>query len=504
MRRIKLVIFLLISSLFIFVSACSNNAKENSSKKELTFLFNFPSQTIDPNLDYTPLRAGVTETLVKLSEELKIEPWLAEKWESKDGQNWTFHIREGVTFQNGKALTAASVKKSLERAMKINPGVKEVLNIDRMEAEEQVLKIVTKEPFPQFPSELVHPNTSIIDVDAKNPEQTPVGTGPFSVDSFVAGSSLEVKRNNKYWDGIAKLERASFKFNEDENARLSALKSGGADVVYRPPVDSLSELKKSTEFKVESVVGLRTHELIFNTQTHLFKNEYVRKAFNALVDREELLNNIMSGQGQLAEGPFLPEFTYVPKYQAKETGSAAALKWFKKAGYDTKDGKVSKDDKPLKLKLLTYGSRAEFPIFSQALQSQAKKIGITISINVIENYEDYLLKHNDWDIGMYSPLIAPRGDASYFLNVSFKPKGSLNFSKVDDQKLTSLIDKLDKTFDERERKNLIKQALTYIDEKTYYSYLVHPNIVVAFKDRVRNWTTSKSEYYMLTNQLDVE
>lgn len=500
---------LIAGCLFFILSACSDSSeegtKEGSEEKELTILFNFPDQTMDPNLYYTPLRAGVTETLVKFNDEdFTLEPWLADSWDSENGQSWEFHIRDDVQFQNGNQLTADAVKKSLERAMEVNPGVEEVLNIDYMEAEGQDLTIVTNEPFPQFPSELVHPNASIIDTEAPDPEQTPIGTGPFKVDSFVSNSSLEVERFDDYWDGAAKLDRASFQFNEDESARLSALQSGGADIVYRPPSDSLSELENSGQFKVDSVVGVRAHELIFNTQNGVFQDENVRKAFDALVDQEELMDDIMSGQAELAEGPFLPEFDFAPDYEPKERGKEAALEWFKNAGYDVEDGKVTKDGDPLQLQLITYTSRAEFPIFSQALQSQAKEIGIDISINVEENYEDYLLEQDDWDLGMYSPLISPRGDASYFLNVSFNPDGALNFSKVDDPDLSELIEKLDTTVDIEERNELIKQALLHIDEKTYYSYMVYPNVVVAYNDRVSNWYTSPSEYYMLTNELDVQ
>ncbi len=91
----------------VLLAACSGPQEGSTQatqqpKKELTFLFNFASQTVDPGLDYTPLRAGVVETLVKLDENVKIQPWLATQWSSKDGQNWEFQIRDGVTFQNGK------------------------------------------------------------------------------------------------------------------------------------------------------------------------------------------------------------------------------------------------------------------------------------------------------------------------------------------------------------------------------------------------------------------
>ncbi|WP_434750990.1 nickel ABC transporter substrate-binding protein [Paenibacillus amylolyticus] len=501
---------LLVLCAVLVISACSSTTKETATKpaatedKEVTFLFNFASQTIDPHQDYTPLRAGITETLVKLSEDLKIEPWLAEKWETEDGQHWTFEIQKNVTFQDGRALDAEAVKQSLERAIQVNPGVEQVLKIKEMNASGQTLNITTEQPFPQFPSELVHPNTSILDVNAPDPDKKPVGTGPFKVTSFTAGSSLKVERFNEYWGGAAKLSRASFNFNEDPSARLSALMSGDADIVYRPPVESLETMKSDPSLHLESVMSLKTHELIFNAHQPEFQNKYVRKAFDALVNREELKDVLMAGQATLASGPFMPNFAFVPSYEAKTTGVDAALKWFEKAGYQVEQGKVSKDGKPLNLKLVTYTSRAEFPLFAQVLQAQAKNIGIQISIEFVDKYEDYLLSLDDWDLGTYSPIIAPRGDASYFLNVSFKPDGTLNFGKINDAELNRWIDELDQMVDPDERNAQIQKILTHIDQETYYSYLVHPNTLVVYKDRVKNWVTSKSEYYMLTNQLDVE
>lgn len=509
MHMRKIIPFILFIGLLLLAAACSKGANTNGEQsqppeKELSFLFNFASQTIDPHLDYTPLRAGVVETLVKLGEDLQIQPWLAKEWSSPDGQHWTFKIREQVTFQNGKALDADAVKQSLERAMEQNPGVKQVLKIKQMEASGQSLQITTEQPFPQFPSELVHPNTAIIDVSAPEPDKKPIGTGPFQVASFTSGSSLKLDRYDKYWDGAAKLNHATFSFNEDANARLSALMAGDADIVYRPPVESMETMKNDASLHLDSVVSLRTHELIFNTKHADFQNKYVRKAFDALVNRDELKDAIMGGQATVASGPFLPEFPFVPGYESKESGVDAALKWFQQAGYEVKQGKVTKDGQPLSFKLVTYASRAEFPLLAQVLQSQAKELGIAITIAQVDKYEDYLLEKDDWDLGTYSPLIAPRGDASYFLNVAFKPDGSLNFGKINDQELSAWIDELDQTVDTNARYALIKQALTRINEEMYYSYLVHPNTLVLYRDKVKNWVTSKSEYYMLTNELDVE
>lgn len=163
---------MIIPIIFLFILASCSAGGAGSAKgeeKKLTFLFNIPSQTLDPNLDvnYTAIRAGISETLVKISADLSIEPWIAKDWKSKDGQTWVFTLKDNLTFQNGKKADAKAVKASLERTMRESKAMKNALKIKEIKAEGQTLTITTKEPFPEFPSELVHPNTSIIDVSAK-------------------------------------------------------------------------------------------------------------------------------------------------------------------------------------------------------------------------------------------------------------------------------------------------------------------------------------------------
>lgn len=514
MNSIRLKITALISVLLLFLSACSFSSEtsnstdgkkdESSQSKELTFLSNFPSDTMDPHLNWTPLRAGVVETLVKINEDLKLEPWLAEQWESKDnGQTWTFKIRENVTFQNGKKLDAESVKASLERNIQVSEAMKAALKIKTIKAEGQTLTITTEQPLPEFPSELVHPNTAIFDVSEPDVDKKPVGTGPFKVVSFESGSKLEVERNQDYWDGKVELDRATLTFNEDENARTLALQSGDADIVYRPALESLESLKSDPSIVTSVVPSLRTHVLMYNTKNEALKDLNVRKAFDALINREEVAESIMSGQAIVAEGPFLKEFPFTPSYEKKEFGIDRAKKHLEAAGYEFKDGKAIKNGKPLTLRLFTYSYRPELPMIAQLIQSNAKQLGITIDIQNVENIDEYLAKNDDWDLATYSLNTAPRGDASYFLNSAFMPGGAINPGQVQNEELSQLIDQLNRTVDEKKRNELAKEAITIIDKERLHSFIVHPNNFAAYKDYVKNWSLSKSEYYVLTKDTGV-
>ena len=104
--------------------------------------------------------------------------------------DWTIDLRDDVTFQNGKPMTGESVKASLERALEENVAIQNALKIDTIEAEGDKLEITTTQSFPEFASELVNPNTAIIDVSEPDIVNKPIGTGPFKLTSFTPGSKL--------------------------------------------------------------------------------------------------------------------------------------------------------------------------------------------------------------------------------------------------------------------------------------------------------------------------
>lgn len=452
-------------------------------------------------------RAGITETLVRLDEEnLTVAPWLAESWESEDRRHWTIDLRDDVTFQNGKPMTGESVKASLERALDENVAIQNALKIDTIEADGDKLEITTTQPFPEFASELVNPNTAIIDVSEPDIVNKPIGTGPFKLTSFTPGGKLDLDRYDEYWDGASPLDSITFSFNEDANARTLALKSGQVDIVYRPEVESLESLKAMDGMKVESTSTFRVHQLTMNMRRESMKDLNVRRALDALIDRQGIVDTILLGYGEAAIGPFLPSPPFAPTYTdtATESGADVAVKYLNEAGYTRQNGVMTKDGKPLQLTLLTYSARADLPLIAQVFQSDAKKIGIDVQIRQIDTPEDYMASNRDWDIATYSNLTAPRGDAGYYLNATYHPKGALNFSGSEDPELTKIIDELNLTVAPEKRAELAEKAPNYVHDNVLNSFVPHPGTIVAYNGKkIKNWVTTRSEYYMITNKLDV-
>lgn len=493
----------------VITSACSSgstSSQESENKKSVKLLFSFASKTLDPHQDWMGVRAGIAETLVKIDENLEIQPWLADSWEQVDSTTWKFHIREGVTFHDGTTLDAAAVKGSFERLLEVNEAMKSNLKIASITAKGQDITFQTSEEYPAFLSELIHTNASVIKVDAENISEKPIATGPFQVQDFSPESEIKLVSYEDYWDGKAKVDEATVTFNSDGNVRALALQSGEADIVYHLPPETLKPIEDSKDLYVESIMSLRAHFLLYNSNNSQLQDVNVRKAIDLLLDRSTVVNEIMNGHATEATGPFNPMFAFSSDKQLEKSNPRKAEELLKDAGYvQNESGTLEKDGKSLELTVATYQGRPELPLIAQYLQAEAANLGIKINIVTVENIDTFLWeKPEDWDIATYSNLTAPRGDGGFFLNSAYLPGGSLNPGAINIPELTDTILQLNSTSNLEERVNLEKEAVQLIQEHALHSFVVHPHIIVGVSNHVKNWAPGSEEYYILTNQLEVE
>ncbi|WP_100401040.1 nickel ABC transporter substrate-binding protein [Bacillus sp. FJAT-44742] len=498
----------------LFLTACAENQssesevpneeREENTDKSLTLLFSFGSDTLDPHLSWVPVRAGVTETLVKVNEDLELEPWLAESWEQVDDQTWEFEIKENIPFHNGELLTAQVAAESLERSIEVNPSLEVALKIEEIQAEGQTLVIHTTEPHPMLTSELVNADSGITLTENEDITERPYGTGPFQVSDFEPNSAVHLTRFDDYWDGAANVEEATFTFNNDANVRGMALQSKEADISYHIPPESLDPIENDEDLSIHSVPSVRTHYLVYQFDNPLLQDQNVRKAIDLLFDRESIVNDIMGGHADPASGPFHPSFSFGSESEAKHSLEEAET-LLKEDGWEkNEEGLLMKDGEVLDFTLVTYQARPELPLIAQVLQGEASKIGINMDIRMVENIDAYLHENEDWDLATYSVFSAPRGDGGYFLNVSKMPNGALNPGNTDHKELNEVIETLNQEPNMEKRTELVKEATSVIQENNLQSYIIYPYIVVGVNNRVKNWEPGSEEFYILTNELDVE
>ena len=506
------ILFGMIGALIFVLGGCGSEDKKSGAgnEKRLNFVTVYPANTIDPHRVHTGfiLGSGTVEALVGLNPKtLEIFPWLAESWKTDDAQYWEFKIRKGVKFHNGKDVTAEAVKASLERSITVNPGVKAALKIASIEVvDSHTLKIKTESPYPSLISGLVHFNSVIIDVNAPE-DKPPIGTGAFMFEKFDPSTGAILIKNPHYWDGMAKLDRVYMTANQDANARLLALQSGDADIIYSLSLESLGTLRKDPKWVIESAPGTRVSHLIYNyagENKELWNNEEFRKGIDALVDREGIIKTVMANEAKIAFNPFPGNYPFSPTPKTHEFGKEAALKHFEAAGLTVQDGKVLRNGQPIKLRMATYIARPELPQIAQIVQDSAKQVGIDMEIYVAENIDEFLLA-GKFDLVTYSLLTISRGDGAFFLNSSFAPKAAQNHRRLDVPELNDLLVEYNQTVDITKRNGLAKQFATILEERAYNSYITVPYATAGYRQGVKGWVTPGNdlEFQMVTKDLDV-
>nr|WP_092070800.1 ABC transporter substrate-binding protein [Dendrosporobacter quercicolus]NSL48375.1 ABC transporter substrate-binding protein [Dendrosporobacter quercicolus DSM 1736]SDM14856.1 peptide/nickel transport system substrate-binding protein [Dendrosporobacter quercicolus] len=505
------IIAALTGVLMLTLAGCSADKQSSSQGQEkvLKFITVWPANTMDPHRCHTSfiLNSGTTETLIGLDPKTtELYPWLAESWKSDDGQHWEFKIRKGVKFHNGKDVTPEAVKASLERSIAVNPGIKAALKIASIEVAGDVLNIVTELPYPALPSELVHYNAVIIDVTAPE-DKPPIGTGAFMFASFDISKEAQLVKFPQYWNGQAKLDKVIMTANDDANARMLALQSGDADVIYRPAIETLPTLRNNDKLVVESMPGKRVYHLIYNYsgQNHdLWANEEFRKGIDALINRQEIVDKVMGKEAIVAYNPFPGNYPFTPELKPHVYSVDEALKHFQAAGLTVQNGKVLRNGQPIKLRMATYIARPELPQIAQIVQSSAKQVGIEMEIHVAENIDEFLPQGN-WDLVTYSLLTTTRGDGSFFLNAAFSPKGMQNHGRLHVPELVALIDQYNQIIDKEERNVKAKAIATMIEDRAYNAYIASPYETAAYRKNVKGWVTPSNEFefQMVTKDLDI-
>jgi len=281
--------------------------------------------------------AKIFNGLVRFDEDSKIIPDLAESLSiSKDGKVYTFKLRQGVRFHNGRELRADDVKYSFERVL--NPGTKSSRTwlfdrisgarefMDGTEAhvhgikalDEYTVEIEIKEPFGPFLSLLAMPPAYIVPEeevevkvegkeDRKDFSSHPIGTGPFKIKEWKRGRELILSANDDYFLKIPKIRGVIYRIIPEELTAIAEFESGNLDVMGVPSTE-FRRYSESPRWRglIQKSHGLNTFYLGLNCQKPPFNDRRVRLAMNYAIDRERILKTMLEGRGELASGPIPP------------------------------------------------------------------------------------------------------------------------------------------------------------------------------------------------------
>lgn len=501
----------------VLVTAGCGGSKGGSQDTLKVGVTNF-ADSLEPTTNYfgwQVMRYGIGECLVHFDDKMHTEPWLAESWKfAPDKMSWTFQIRK-VKFSNGAPVTGEAVKKSIERTFAKAPRAKAMFELDHITADGQSVTIFTKRPVATLPGMLGDPLFIIVDtasdgkVDfAKN---GPICTGPYKVTKF-SKAKTELAANENYYDKVP-YKNVVVHTIDDPTTRAMALQKGEVDVAVNIAPGDMALFKDKGKFTTSTIDSLRDVLARMNQAPgRILSDKRVRQALIRCLDRENYAKSLLKGTFT-AGGPVMPPsvdygFTELSQQNPDKTNVESAKKLLAEAGWKDTDGDgiLDKDGKPLKLDFIFYSGRAELPLYAEATQADAKKVGIAINLkNVDYNVLDGIGIRGEYDLLISNILSEQAGDPEVFINQYWKTNrnGSnpQNGSGYSNPAFDALSDRLAVEFDPAKRRTLVIEMQKILMDDAATVIFGYPQTNMISSASVLHADIKPCDYYWITKDI---
>jgi peptide/nickel transport system substrate-binding protein len=361
----------------------------------------------------------IFDSLVELDEKLGVKPLLAESWEvSKDGLTYTFKLKKGVKWHDGKPFTAKDVAFTFysvldpkvttphrgyfdalvgfpELTNKDNPKKPEELAQKPIEVvDDHTIRFRLRYPYGAFLAVLVNPRAGIVpehvlkgqDLNTAEFNRKPIGTGPFKFVEWKRGERIVLEANPDYHAGRPALDRLIYRVIPDAVVLLQELRAGGVDFIERPPLIEVGRLKQTAGLKVITADNTSYTYFGFRQDLAPFDDLNVRRALYHAIDVPAIVREVLQGYGVVATGQFPPgswAFDSSVKPYAYDPNRAKAL--FAEAGWKPgADGVLTKDGKRLSFSLRHDQADQTVKDTTIIIQEFLKKVGVEARIEPLD------------------------------------------------------------------------------------------------------------------------
>ena len=268
--------------------------------------------------------------LVSLDDNANPIPDLATSWDvSDDATTYTFNLAEGVTWHDGTPFTSADVKFTFENILlqfhsRTKGGLESILESIETPDDNTVVfnfsspyaALLQRLNVTEAPILPKHIYERVEDIQTAEANLNPIGTGAFKLAEYVIDDRIVLERNDNYFkEGLPYLDEVVFRIIPDSETQLLALEQGEVDFMWRVPgseVERLSADDAITMYQVNSGPGggFCVPTLTFNSEREIFSDLRVRQAIAHAIDREQLVDQVLFGQGKAATGPINSQMSF--------------------------------------------------------------------------------------------------------------------------------------------------------------------------------------------------
>jgi peptide/nickel transport system substrate-binding protein len=417
----------------------------------------------------------------------KLEMLLAESIESgKKTDVWTVRLKPGIEFHNGKTVSADDVIFSLRRITDPKDpkvGNSSISYIDRKglkKLDPRTIRIPLKFQNSGFPDDLGQYFNAIVPTDY-DPAK-PVGTGPFKFQSFSPGERSVFVKNPNYWQkGRPYADQLIIIDFPDETARTNALLGGQVEAINNLPAAQLASIRGNPNLKVLSSPTGAWQPFTMRIDVAPFSDVKVRQAFRLMVDRPQMIAQVLSGEGSIANDLYARyDPVYAKDLPQRKQDLAQAKSLLKQAGREN-----------LTVELVTA------PVFqgvveaAQVFAEQAKGAGVNVKVRKVDtgtfygdNYLKWPFAQDFWASRVYLAQVA-QGDL---------PNSPFNETHWGKGRFEQLIQQARAEVDAAKRADILHEAQKMQYEQGGYIIPYFSNIIDAYSAKVGGFVPPKSGF----------
>jgi peptide/nickel transport system substrate-binding protein len=452
-------------------------------------------------------------------------PGLAKSWKgSEDGKTWTYKLRDGLKWSDGKPLTAEDVAWTINTSRDeewINHSATTV-NLDAEATDDTTLVVKSKVPDPKLPTLDVYILPKHVwgemnaDKRAKYDATDGVGSGPFVLEKFEKGQFARFKANPNYYRGKPAVDTVVLRKFNNPDAMVAALKTGELDAAQDIPGAAFDQLAKDDNIQtVEGYQGAMS-EVAINGGDGLKKphpallDVRVRQAIGHAIDKKTIVERVQNGHAEPAETLSVsPDPSWTPEIPADKVFDFdldKARQMLEDAGYKDTDGDGVREmpggGKPLNFTYYVRSDGETGPEIGEFVTGWLKEIGIATSKKVADDSQlTTIIGKGDYDMFAWGwvPFVDPDPMLSYFTcdQVSSDPENPTNYyndANYCDPEYDKLYQQQKVELDKDKRHEIVHEMLTRFQQSgTYHVLYTEPETQAYVKDRFEGFVRQPAE-----------
>ncbi len=465
-----------------------------------------------PTLDPAQINVGIVageiipnlfSGLVQFDEELTLLPDLAETWEvSEDGLQYTFKLRQGLTFHNGDPLMAADVIYTYERTTNpdfASPHANKLANVTEITApDELTVHLTLSAPFAPFLATACSrgPGRALAPVPRRAVEElgdeqfgiTPVGSGPFKIVPETAdlNSRFDMVAFEGWYGGRPLLDKIEVRIIPEQSSMVSALEAGDVDMLDIAPAIGVEQLRQNDEIVLVEVPGTNWVGLTMNQKRPPWDKVEARMAVSKAIDREDLIAKAFFGLAVPSVGAIAPAFAWA--YQPPEEVENPQA-------FNKEEAKTLAEQAGLTGLRPTIMTTVVNPRPSEVIRNQLRDIGLDVQIEQLQTAawnDRWLASDYDWLVNG-SVVDADPDDGHWNF---FRSDGPWNTFGYVSARADELLEATRQTADQEERARLYQELQILLETEVAYAFLYHTPDKVAFHDYVKGYVPIPEMRYL--------